>query len=108
MLLQERGRGEERGVSVGGLIQPNQLTGSVFLFQECSFQNISQDTMSFNILQASLVPSQEYQVKVRTLVVPGDKSIYGGVPSEWSGAVTWTSHEGTLLSLHTDTPRPDR
>lgn len=56
--------------------------------------------MSFNILQASLVPSQEYQVKVRSLVVPGDESIYGGIPSEWSGAATWTSREGTVLSPH--------
>lgn len=57
--------------------------------------------MSFNILQASLVPSQEYQVKVRAVVAPGDESIYGGTPSEWSDAATWTSHEGTLLPLHT-------
>lgn len=57
--------------------------------------------MSFNIPQASLVPSQKYQVKVRSLVVPGDGAIYGGVPSEWSVAATWTSHRGTLLSAHT-------
>lgn len=88
-------------VSGGGLIQSNQLTVSVFFFQDCYFQNISQDTMSFNIQQASLVPSQEYQVKVRSLVVPGDESIYRGIPSEWSCVATWTSHEGTLLSLHT-------
>lgn len=57
--------------------------------------------MTYNIPQASLVPSQEYRVKVRTLVVAGDRSDYGGIPSEWSIAVTWTSHAGTLLSPQT-------
>lgn len=56
--------------------------------------------MTWKILQASLVPSQVYQVKVRSFVVPGDKSIYGGIPSEWSGPAIWTSHEGSV------TPNP--
>lgn len=62
--------------------------------------------MTYNILQASLVPSQEYRVKVRSLVVAGDGSGYAGIPSEWSIAVTWTSHAGTLLSPQTP-PCPD-
>lgn len=53
--------------------------------------------MTYNIPQASLVPSQKYWVKVRSLVVAGDSSDYGGIQSEWSIAVTWTSHAGTLL-----------
>lgn len=57
--------------------------------------------MTYNIPQASLVPSQEYRVKVRSLVVAGDRSNYGGIPSEWSIAATWTSHAGTLLSPQT-------
>ncbi|TNM96711.1 hypothetical protein fugu_014867 [Takifugu bimaculatus] len=62
--------------------------------EECQdFHNVSKGTVSWNILQASLVPSQVYQVKVRSLVVPEDGAIYGGIPSELSLPATWTSHE---------------
>nr|XP_046271217.1 cytokine receptor common subunit beta isoform X2 [Scatophagus argus] len=63
--------------------------------QECLIQNISEGAMSMTILQSSLVPSQNYQVKVRSLVVPEEHSSYGGIPSEWSEPVNWTSHEAT-------------
>lgn len=49
--------------------------------------------MSLSILGASLAPSQRYQVKVRSLVVPDN---YRGIPSEWTDPVDWTTHEGTL------------
>lgn len=52
--------------------------------------------MSWTILQASLVPSQVYEAKVRSLVVPEDGAVYGGIPSELSLPATWTSHEGSL------------
>ncbi|XP_070837200.1 cytokine receptor common subunit beta [Chaetodon trifascialis] len=68
--------------------------------KKCSVRNISQGSTSINILEASLVPSQQYQVKVRSLVVPGEDSIYGGLPSEWTNPVNWTSHEATW-SLNT-------
>lgn len=68
-----------------------------FLFQECSIQNISEGSVSLTILETSLDPSQDYQVKVRSLAVPRERSIYGGIPSEWTDPVGWTSHKGTLL-----------
>ncbi|XP_059203190.1 cytokine receptor common subunit beta [Centropristis striata] len=43
------------------------------------------------ILGASLAPSQRYQVMVRSLVGPD----CGGIPSEWTDPVEWTSHEAT-------------
>uniref|UniRef100_A0A8C9Y2D9 Fibronectin type-III domain-containing protein n=1 Tax=Sander lucioperca TaxID=283035 RepID=A0A8C9Y2D9_SANLU len=54
--------------------------------------NISAGSMSLSILDASLVPSQRYQVRVRSLVVPAH---YNGIPSEWTDPVEWTSHEAT-------------
>ncbi|XP_068192693.1 cytokine receptor common subunit beta isoform X2 [Antennarius striatus] len=62
--------------------------------QECSIRNISGST-SVMILGASLAPSQDYKVKVRSLVIPGEDSIYGGFPSEWTNPVDWKSHEAT-------------
>lgn len=63
-----------------------------FFSQECLVQNISAGSMSLTILQSSLDPSQDYQVRVRSLVKAEDD--YGGIPSEWSDPVDWTSHEG--------------
>ncbi|XP_071060194.1 LOW QUALITY PROTEIN: cytokine receptor common subunit beta [Pseudochaenichthys georgianus] len=61
--------------------------------QGCSvLENISKGSMALMILGDSLVPSQLYQVKVRSLVVP---DLYQGVPSEWSPPVDWTSHEAS-------------
>lgn len=54
--------------------------------------NISEGSMSLNILGASLAPSQRYQVKVRSLVVPAH---YKGIPSEWTDPVEWTSHDAS-------------
>ncbi|KAK5885288.1 hypothetical protein CesoFtcFv8_019015 [Champsocephalus esox] len=65
--------------------------------QGCSvLENISKGSMALMILGDSLVPSQLYQVKVRSLVVP---DLYQGVPSEWSPPVDWTSHEGNSRSV---------
>lgn len=58
--------------------------------------NVSEGSMSLNILGASLAPVQRYQVKVRSLVVPG---FYQGIPSEWTEPVDWTSHEATWSPL---------
>ncbi|XP_078140546.1 cytokine receptor common subunit beta [Centroberyx gerrardi] len=54
-------------------------------------QTVSGST-SHPILQASLAPSQLYQVQVRALVVPGKGPRYEGTPSEWSKPEEWTSH----------------
>ncbi|KAL3054136.1 hypothetical protein OYC64_006465 [Pagothenia borchgrevinki] len=62
--------------------------------QGCSvLENISKGSMALMILGDSLVPSQLYRVKVRSLVVP---NLYQGVPSEWSPPADWTSHKATL------------
>ncbi|XP_042361757.1 cytokine receptor common subunit beta isoform X2 [Plectropomus leopardus] len=53
-------------------------------------QNTSEGSMYLSILGASLAPSQDYQVKVRSLVFLKD---YGGIPSEWTDPVDWTSLE---------------
>uniref|UniRef100_A0A3Q3VL98 Fibronectin type-III domain-containing protein n=1 Tax=Mola mola TaxID=94237 RepID=A0A3Q3VL98_MOLML len=60
-----------------------------------SVRNISEGSMSLTILQNSLVPSQDYQVKVRSLVIQRKDSMYRGIPSEWTDPVTWTSHGGS-------------
>ncbi|XP_068575073.1 cytokine receptor common subunit beta [Cebidichthys violaceus] len=52
--------------------------------------NISEGSTSVSILGASLAPSQHYQVKVRSLVVP---THYEGIPSEWTDPEEWTSQE---------------
>ncbi|KAF7656233.1 hypothetical protein LDENG_00044760 [Lucifuga dentata] len=58
-------------------------------------QNISEGSTSLSILGESLLPSHQYQVRVRSLVVPGEGSRYEGTPSEWTEAVGWTSHSDT-------------
>ncbi|XP_040047555.2 cytokine receptor common subunit beta isoform X2 [Gasterosteus aculeatus] len=55
--------------------------------------NISEGSKSLSILGTSLAPSRHYWVKVRSLVT-GD-SHYGGIPSEWTDPVEWTSQEAT-------------
>ncbi|XP_034046880.1 cytokine receptor common subunit beta [Thalassophryne amazonica] len=61
--------------------------------QDCSVPvNISEGSRSLNILGASLASSQHYQVKVRSLVVPGSGPEMKGIPSEWTDPVDWTSH----------------
>lgn len=67
------------------------------LFQDCPIRNISEGSLSLNIPQTSLVPFQDYQVKVRSLVSPGKDSSFRGIPSVWTVPVIWTSHDGTLL-----------
>ncbi|XP_010734181.3 cytokine receptor common subunit beta [Larimichthys crocea] len=61
--------------------------------QECTILPVPKGSMSQTILETFLDPSQEYQVKVRSLVAPG--TLYKGVPSEWTEPVRWTSHEAT-------------
>lgn len=61
---------------------------------------------SLNILQTFLEPSQDYRVKVRSLVFPGRDSDYGGIPSRWSDPVGWTSDEGNLLNQQKHICRP--
>uniref|UniRef100_A0A3B3VU53 Cytokine receptor common subunit beta-like n=1 Tax=Poecilia latipinna TaxID=48699 RepID=A0A3B3VU53_9TELE len=46
-----------------------------------------------NILGTSLVPLQDYEVEVRSLVAPGAGSKYEGIPSEWSEPANWTSNK---------------
>ncbi|XP_076020721.1 cytokine receptor common subunit beta isoform X2 [Genypterus blacodes] len=58
-------------------------------------QNISEGSTSLSILGDSLDPSQQYQVRVRALVVLGEGTLYEGSPSEWTEAVGWTSHAAT-------------
>ncbi|XP_041634329.1 cytokine receptor common subunit beta isoform X2 [Cheilinus undulatus] len=62
--------------------------------------NVSGASMSWSILQSSLIPSQLYKVRVRSLVDPGEDFMYEGIPSEWTNPVDWTSHEATW-SPHT-------
>ncbi|KAF0032474.1 hypothetical protein F2P81_014764 [Scophthalmus maximus] len=60
--------------------------------QGCStLLNISEGSTYLTIQGASLAPDQHHQVKVRSLVVPGDGSRYEGIPSEWTEPVDWTS-----------------
>ncbi|KAG7239457.1 hypothetical protein INR49_028928, partial [Caranx melampygus] len=69
--------------------------------KECSkVINISEGSLSLDFPGASLAPSQQYQVKVRSLVVPGYGSKYKGTPSEWSKPVKWTT-QGATFSLPT-------
>ncbi|XP_072225687.1 cytokine receptor common subunit beta [Leuresthes tenuis] len=55
--------------------------------------NISEASTWATILGTSLSPLQEYQVKVRSLVVPGHGSRFEGIPSEWTDPVKWTSNK---------------
>ncbi|XP_035511668.1 cytokine receptor common subunit beta isoform X2 [Morone saxatilis] len=62
---------------------------------EVSVLNISEGSTSLTILDASLVPSQHYQVKVRSLIVSEKDSKFRGIPSEWTKPVAWISHKAT-------------
>ncbi|KAM4716415.1 cytokine receptor common subunit beta [Anableps anableps] len=57
--------------------------------------NISEGSTWVTILGTSLIPLQDYEVKVRSLVSPGYGSTYEGIPSEWSEPANWTSNEAT-------------
>ncbi|PWA33188.1 hypothetical protein CCH79_00013665 [Gambusia affinis] len=57
--------------------------------------NISQGSTRVSIPGTSLVPLQDYKVKVRSLVAPGEGSTYEGIPSEWSEPANWTSNKAT-------------
>nr|XP_057905733.1 cytokine receptor common subunit beta isoform X2 [Doryrhamphus excisus] len=57
--------------------------------------NISEGSTSVSILDSSLSPSQHHQVRVRSLVIPGEGLLYEGSPSEWTEPVYWTSHAAT-------------
>nr|XP_020506988.1 interleukin-3 receptor class 2 subunit beta-like [Labrus bergylta] len=58
--------------------------------------NVSGVSTSLSILESSLVSSQDYRVMVRSLIDPEKESMYGGIPSEWTHPVDWTSHEASL------------
>ncbi|XP_040010489.1 cytokine receptor common subunit beta [Xiphias gladius] len=60
--------------------------------EPCTLLNISDGSVSFTLRGASLAPSKRYQIKVRSLVFPGEGSRYEGIPSEWSDPVGWISH----------------
>ncbi|XP_061557512.1 cytokine receptor common subunit beta isoform X5 [Phycodurus eques] len=57
--------------------------------------NISEGSTSVSILGPSLSPSQHHRVQVRSVVIPGQGSLYEGSPSEWSEPADWTSHAAT-------------
>lgn len=67
---------------------------SLFLLQSCVVRNVSAGATSYSILESFLAPSQDYRVKVRSLVAPGADFTYMGIPSEWSQPADWTSLEG--------------
>lgn len=76
-------------------MQTSGKTMALFPFpQNCVVQSVPAGSTSYNILESSLAPSQDYQVKVRSLVAPGDNFSYEGIPSEWSHPADWTSREG--------------
>ncbi|XP_017272052.1 cytokine receptor common subunit beta [Kryptolebias marmoratus] len=57
--------------------------------------NSLEKSTSVTILDTSLAPLQDYQVKVRSLVVPGHGSQYKGIPSKWTDPQDWTSNEAS-------------
>lgn len=61
--------------------------------------NVSAGSTSHSILESFLAPSQDYRVKVRSLVAPGANFTYMGIPSAWSQPAEWTSHEGKKCFL---------
>ncbi|XP_058510502.1 cytokine receptor common subunit beta [Solea solea] len=63
--------------------------------QGCSLLNMSEGSTSLTLQEASLIPSQHYKVKVRSLVVPGHGSRYEGLPSEWTHPKDWVSNAAT-------------
>lgn len=82
---------------------PNKASNLELYYQVCYYRahdqgssfllNVSGGSMSLTIPDSSLAPSQRYQVKVRSLLVPD--SVYKGIPSEWTQPVDWTSHEAS-------------
>ncbi|CAG5897535.1 unnamed protein product [Menidia menidia] len=60
--------------------------------------NISEGSTNMIIPGSVLSPLQEYQVRVRSMVVPGQGSLFEGIPSEWTDSVKWTSKEASWLS----------
>lgn len=58
----------------------------------CIPLNITDSSTSLTIPKAYLASSQQYQVKVRSLVRPGSGSTYEGTPSTWTDPVDWTTH----------------
>uniref|UniRef100_A0A3Q2Z3D5 Cytokine receptor common subunit beta-like n=1 Tax=Hippocampus comes TaxID=109280 RepID=A0A3Q2Z3D5_HIPCM len=57
--------------------------------------NISQGSTSVSIPGALLNPSQHHRVQVRSVVIPGQGSLYEGSPSQWTEPEDWTSHAAT-------------
>ncbi|KAM9844005.1 cytokine receptor common subunit beta [Aulostomus maculatus] len=57
--------------------------------------NIPEGAMSLSIPNTNLTPSQYHQVRVRSLVVPGEGSLYEGTPSDWTVPVFWKSDPAT-------------
>ncbi|KAM6905365.1 cytokine receptor common subunit beta [Xenentodon cancila] len=57
--------------------------------------NVSEEFTNIMILGESLTPLENYQVKVRSLLVPGYGSRYEGIPSDWTDPVMWTSNEAS-------------
>ncbi|KAM9784195.1 cytokine receptor common subunit beta [Syngnathus typhle] len=57
--------------------------------------NVSEGSTRVSILGASLSPSQRHRVQVRSVVIPGEGSLYEGIPSEWTEPEGWTSHAAT-------------
>ncbi|XP_061702897.1 cytokine receptor common subunit beta [Syngnathoides biaculeatus] len=53
--------------------------------------NVAEGSTSVNILGMSLSPFQHHRVQVRSVVIPGEGSLYEGSPSEWSKPAEWTS-----------------
>uniref|UniRef100_A0A665WSM0 Interleukin-3 receptor class 2 subunit beta-like n=1 Tax=Echeneis naucrates TaxID=173247 RepID=A0A665WSM0_ECHNA len=61
--------------------------------------NISNGSTYKSFPADSLEPSQRYEAKVRSLVIPGEGHEYNGIPSKWTDPVDWTSHEDTCLQI---------
>uniref|UniRef100_A0A4W6D309 Fibronectin type-III domain-containing protein n=1 Tax=Lates calcarifer TaxID=8187 RepID=A0A4W6D309_LATCA len=80
---------------------PNKSSKISLYYEVCYYR--TQDQGCSTLLNSSelfmslpaLVPSQHYQVKVRSLVIPGKGIKYEGIPSEWTDPVDWTSHAAT-------------
>lgn len=54
--------------------------------------DIPEGSTSLTIPGSSLLPSQSYMVKVRSLVLSKNPDPYEGTPSDWSLPVEWTTH----------------
>ncbi|XP_020341873.1 cytokine receptor common subunit beta isoform X1 [Oncorhynchus kisutch] len=63
--------------------------------EDTTFINVSQGSHSLSILGVSLRPSECYLVKVRALVVPGERDPFDGAPSEWTDPVEWTTESAS-------------